>query len=95
MKVTATWPVFARELADALKPWPELAKQVEGLTVVERCGCGESACQSFYTAPKPAKDYRPGHSNVLPDAPWPGYLVLDLVDGQIVYVEVLHRQPLD
>ena len=37
----------------------------------------------------------PGHSNVNLDPPWTGMLVLDDVDGRIMYVEVLDRPPLD
>jgi hypothetical protein len=32
---------------------------------------------------------------VLLDPPWSGMLILDVVDGQIAYVEVLDRDPLD
>lgn len=63
-----------------------------GLTVHDLCGCGDSFCQSFYTAPKPNGAYGPGHSNVPLIPPWPGMLVLDIVDGQIKYVEVLDRR---
>jgi hypothetical protein len=39
--------------------------------------------------------YGASHRNVALDAPWPGYLILDVVDDEIVYVEVLYRPPLD
>jgi hypothetical protein len=72
-----------------------LAAQVQELPVVMECGCGDSFCQSFYTAPKPTGAYGPGHSNVALDPPWSGWLILDVVDGRIMYVEVLYRPPLD
>lgn len=73
----------------------DLAAQLTGLRVVQRCGCGDSFCQSFYTAPPPSGAYGTGHTNVALDPPWPGYLILDVVDGKIVFVEVLYRPPLD
>ncbi|MDT9592353.1 hypothetical protein RDV89_04705 [Nocardioides zeae] len=91
------WPNFARQLHVALlaEDAALLAAQVETLRVVAACGCGDDFCQSFYTAPKPDGTYGPGHENVELDPPWPGMLVLDLVDGRIVHVEVLDRDPLD
>ncbi|QLQ11835.1 MAG: hypothetical protein HZY75_09755 [Nocardioidaceae bacterium] len=91
------WPDFARQLREALVAEDEelLVTQVETLSVIAECGCGDDFCQSFYTAPKPDGAYGPGHWNVLLDAPWSGMLILDVVDGQIVYVEVLDRDPLD
>ncbi|SNT64248.1 hypothetical protein SAMN05421812_116169 [Asanoa hainanensis] len=90
----ATWPVFAAELATALAE-PGLKAQVDRLRVVEPCGCGDGFCQSLYTAPKPTGPYGAGHRCVPLDAPWPGFLVLDVVGADIVYVEVLDRPPLD
>ncbi len=96
-KVVDQWPVLAGQLERALKidGHLDLATQVKELTVLEDCGCGDSFCQSFYTAPKPEGSYGPGHSNLLLEPPWPGWLILDVVDGRIMFVEVLHRPPLD
>ncbi|MEU0558668.1 hypothetical protein [Dactylosporangium sp. NPDC006015] len=90
------WPVFTAELAAALAAEGEdrLTDQVDRLRVVEVCGCGDDFCQSFYTAAKPAGTYGVGHRNVCLDAPWPGYLILDVVHDEIMYVEVLYRPPL-
>ncbi|MGI5180307.1 hypothetical protein ACQEVZ_28710 [Dactylosporangium sp. CA-152071] len=52
-------------------------------------------CQSFYTAPKPAGAYGPGHRNVCLEPPWPGYLILDVLHDDIVHIEVLYRTPLN
>ncbi len=92
-----TRPVFAAELAAALDAHGEvgLKDQVERLRIVEMCSCGDDFCQSCYTAPKAPGPYGEGHRNVCLDAPWPGYLILDVVNDEIVYVEVLHRSPLD
>jgi hypothetical protein len=91
-----TWPIFTTELAAALDGCGEdrLTNQIERLRIVELCGCGDDFCQSFYTRPKPAGAYGNGHRNVCLDAPWPGYLILDVVHDDIVYVEVLYRSPL-
>ncbi|HET8684187.1 MAG TPA: hypothetical protein VFM54_20285 [Micromonosporaceae bacterium] len=92
----AVWPIFTAELAAALHASGEdrLADQVEQLRIVEACGCPDDLCQSFYTAPKPPGAYGAGHRNVCLNPPWPGYLVLDVVHDNIVYVEVLYRSPL-
>ncbi|MEV4759711.1 hypothetical protein AB0J86_32080 [Micromonospora sp. NPDC049559] len=92
----ATWPIFAGELAAALREYGEdrLTEQVDRLRVVEACSCEDDFCQSFHTAPRPDGPYGDGHRNVALDAPWSGYLVLDVVHDEIVYVEVLYRSPL-
>jgi hypothetical protein len=94
--VSATWPHLAAELATALREQGEsdLATQVEALRVLGRCGCDDDFCQSFYTGPEPTGAYGPGHRNVGLSVSEPGYLVLDVVDDAILYVEVLHRPPL-
>jgi hypothetical protein len=92
-----TWPVFAAELAAALAEDGEeqLAEQVGRLRVVGVCRCTDDFCQSFHTAPEAPGGHGEGHRNVWVRAPWPGYLVLDVVADDIVYVEVLYRSPLD
>jgi len=57
------------------------------------CGCGDDFCQSFYTAERPTGAYGPGHRCV-PLLPEKGDLILDVVDGRIMFVEVLHRDEL-
>jgi hypothetical protein len=81
-----SWPIFATELAAALamRAEDQLKEQVERLRIVEVCSCGDDFCQSFYTAPKPRGPYGDGHRNVGLDAPWPGYLILDVVNDDIV-----------
>jgi hypothetical protein len=72
----------------------ELREQVERLPIVEVCSCDDDFCQSFHTAPTRPGPYGNGHRNVCLDAPWPGYLILDVVHDTIVYVEVLYRSQL-
>jgi hypothetical protein len=94
--VGSRWPRLAAELAVALREAGEdtLVGQVGSLRVVRECGCDDDFCQSFYTQPPPAGAYGPGHRNVCLSPHRPGLLVLDVVDDQIMYVEVIHRPPL-
>jgi len=69
---------------------PELAAQVSGLVIVDRCRCENSFCSSFYTQPKPEGRYGPGHDCLDLDTD-EGMVVLDVVAGTIVHVEVLNR----
>ncbi|WP_019136141.1 hypothetical protein [Cellulomonas massiliensis] len=92
------WPIFASELRAALLDADEraLADDVDDMVVVQVCGCGDDFCRSFYTAPPPDGTWGPGHRNISLSPPWPGMLVLDVVDGSITYVEVSGRpRPLD
>lgn len=91
------YPCLSIEIAQALRDADEaaLADQVPTLPVGERCGCGDDFCQSFHTAPVPEGPWGPGHRTVSVEPPWPGYLVFDVVDEHIAYVEVLYRKPLD
>jgi hypothetical protein len=91
------WPVLAAQIEAGLRAAdePALADEVAKLRVVQPCTCGQGNCQSFYTVPPTDGAYGTGHRNVVLDAPWPGEFVLDVVDGKIVYVEVLDRSPLD
>ena len=91
------WPVLAAQIEAALRlaDEPTLAGLLHDLHVVKRCACEDDFCQSFYTAAPPKRAYGTGHRNVALDAPWPGYLILDLVDEKIMYVEVFYRPPLD
>lgn len=41
-----------------------MASQVPGLMILERCGCRDDFCATFYTKPKPDGGYGPGHRNV-------------------------------
>jgi hypothetical protein len=100
-RVVECWPVFGGQLRDALVGGEELvlAGRVGELRVHQVCGCGDDFCQSFYTAPPPEKEYPYAEGRarnvVLNDPGWDGYLILDVVDGRIAYVEVLDRPPLD
>lgn len=68
----------------------DLASQVSGLRILDRCCCGDDFCASFYTQAKPSGAYGPGHRNVILE-PVKGMLILDVVDDVIAHVEILHR----
>ncbi|HEX6686933.1 MAG TPA: hypothetical protein VF062_29480 [Candidatus Limnocylindrales bacterium] len=95
--VRERWPVLAAQISAALGTAgePDLAVQLDNLAVVKQCVCDDDWCQSFYTAPLTNGTYGPGHRNVVLEPPWPGLLVLDVVEDRIVYIEVLDRPPLD
>ena len=87
-----TLPAFATELWQLLveKGEAELAAQVPGLIIFDRCRCGDEFCATFYTQPKPEGSFGPSHRNVAltPDQ---GMLILDVVGEAIACVEVLYR----
>jgi hypothetical protein len=91
--LTDTLPTFAAKLRQLLveQGEPELAAQVPGLAILERCRCGDDFCATFYTQPKPNGGFGPGHRNVrlMPEE---GMLILDVVAGEIACVEVLDRK---
>jgi hypothetical protein len=64
--LTDTLPSFAAELRQLLtqKGEPELAAQVPGLMICDRCRCGDDSCSTFYTKPKSEGSFGPGHRNV-------------------------------
>ena len=86
------FPLLSQELQQLLRDAGEtdLASQVPGLRIVDRCRCGDDFCASFYTLPKPNGAYGPGHRNVAL-TPAQGMLILDVVDDVIAQVEVLYR----
>jgi len=68
----------------------ELAKQVDGLSIVDRCRCNDTFCASFYTQSKPQGSYPPGHQTIDLDAE-EGMILVDVVAGSIAHVEILNR----
>ena len=66
LPLSDTLPALAAELRQLLTEQgePELAAQVPGLMIFDRCRCGDDFCATFYTQPKPEGRYGPGHRNV-------------------------------
>jgi hypothetical protein len=83
-------PDLSRELISLLEAEGEsdLAICAWDLRIVAPCPCEDNFCQSFYTAPQSDGPYGPGHRNV-PLNPEQGMLILDVVNNQIMFVEVL------
>lgn len=90
--LAATLPLLSKELHQLLRSEGEeaLAFQVLGLSIVDRCRCGDDFCASFYTQAKPQGSYGTG-LRCLELRPVDGMVVLDVVDDIIVHVEVLYR----
>jgi hypothetical protein len=88
-----TLPSFAAELRQLLieQGELELAAQVSGLMIFDRCPCGDQICSTVYTQPKPKGGFGPGHRNIVL-APDNGTLILDVVAEEIACVEVLDRK---
>jgi hypothetical protein len=88
-------PALSRELISLLEAAGEtgLAICARDLRILVPCACEDDFCQSFYTAPQPDGPYGPGHRTV-PLIPEHGMLILDVVNDQIMFVEVLHYPPL-
>jgi hypothetical protein len=92
LKLSAELPDFMREMEASLpsEEHADLRVQIPGLTIVDRCRCGDSFCGMFYTAPPPEGSWGPGHENVTLEVT-KGDVILDVVERKIVAVEVLDR----
>ena len=90
--LVAIFPELAAELQQLLADQGEskLAEQVPGLTLIERCRCGDDFCGMFYVLPKPVGAYGPEHRNVALE-PREGMLIIDVLADKIAAVEVLYR----
>ncbi|MFE7277689.1 hypothetical protein [Streptomyces sp. NPDC057623] len=94
--VRDVFPELVDELAALLEaegePW--LAICVRDVRLVGECGCRDDFCQSIRTTDRPpGEPYGPGHRCV-PLLPSSGDLILDVVNGRIMYIEILGRPPL-
>lgn len=93
--VEEAFPELMAEVAALLRREGEdaLAVSVGGLRVHSACPCRDDFCKSFYTAAPPDGAYGDGHRNIMLE-PVEGMLILDVVDDEIVFVEVLYRERL-
>lgn len=62
---------------------PDLADQVPTLEIGRPCECSVAGCESFYTAMPAKRWFRRGKQVPVGD------YVVDAIDGEIVFVEVL------
>ena len=85
--VSDVLPGLADELERSLRELgrPELARQVGSLRIWSVCPCEVEGCGSFYTALPMKRWFRRGKEVPV------GGLVVNTIDGDIVFVEVLGR----
>lgn len=94
--VREVFPEFVVELVALLEAEGEhdLAVCARDLRLIAECACADDFCQSFCTEAHPqGQPYGPGH-RCIPLLPASGLVNLDVVDGRIVYVEVIDRPPM-
>ena len=80
-------PAFAAELEQALRAEgkQELADQVRGLRITALCACEIDGCASFSTVMPMKRWFRRGALVPVGD------VVVNTIDGEIAFVEVLDR----
>ena len=90
--VSEVLPDLSKELESLLieADEAELAAQVRGLRIFDRCRCGDDFCATFYVRPKSKDGFGLDHRNV-DLGPENGFLILDVEGEQIAAVEVLYR----
>jgi hypothetical protein len=86
------FPELAAEIEALLKARGEgdLASQVLGLRIVERCRCGDDFCATIYSIPKPKGAWGPGYRAFDIDAPT-GMIILGALNEKIADIEILNR----
>jgi hypothetical protein len=90
--LAAVLPELAGRMESALRAQgePRVADQVPALRITGPCTCGQSFCGSFQTLKAPLKRwFMRGRQIKLQDG-GPGEIVVDVVRGEIAYVEVLY-----
>jgi hypothetical protein len=92
--VRSVLPRLAARIEAGLRAQGEerLAEQVDGLRITAVCPCEHAYCGSFHTAPRPMKRwFIRGRQVALADDE-PGEIAVDVVRGEIAYVEVLYLE---
>lgn len=90
--VSEVLPGLAKRMGAALHAQGEerLAAQIPGLRITAVCRCEQPFCGSFHTLKRPMKRwFIRGRQVELADG-GPGDVVIDVVRGEIAYVEVLY-----
>jgi hypothetical protein len=90
--VRAVLPRLAERIEAALRAQgePRLADQVDSLRLTDVCRCDQPYCASFHTLDRPFKRWFLRGRQVEVQDGGPGEIVVDVVRGEIAYVEVLH-----
>jgi hypothetical protein len=91
-RVQAVLPDLARRLEAGLRAQGEdrVAEQIADLRITGVCQCEHDYCGSFYTAKMPIKRWFMRGRQVTLEDEEPGEVTVDIVRGEIAYVEVLH-----
>jgi hypothetical protein len=90
--VSSVLPELAERIEAALRAQGEgrIADQVARLRITGPCTCGQSFCGSFQTLKRPMKRWFMRGRQVEVRDSGPGEIVVDVVRGEIAYVEVLY-----
>ena len=90
--VTRVLPELAERIEAALRAQeePRLADSVGGLRVTRVCTCGQPYCGSFHTATWPMRRWFMRGRQIQLEDGGPGEIMVDVVRGEIAYVEVLY-----
>jgi hypothetical protein len=90
--VEAVLPKLAGRIEAALRAQGEerLADEVGTLRITAVCPCGQPYCASFHTLRRPFKRWFLHGRQIEVRDGGPGEIALDVVRGEIAYVEVLH-----
>ncbi len=85
-------PELAERMEALLREQGEerLADQVGELRISQVCRCGQPYCGSFWTSRRPMRRWLMRGRQVGLAGDLPGEVTLDVVRGEIAYVEVLH-----
>jgi hypothetical protein len=85
-------PELAERIEAALRAQGEarLAETVGRLRITNVCTCGQPYCGSFHTASWPMRRWFMRGRQIRLEDGRPGDVMVDVVRGEIAYVEVLH-----
>jgi hypothetical protein len=92
--VRAVLPDLAARIEAGLQAQGEerIAEQIDDLRITAVCTCEHSYCGSFYTSTRPMKRWFMRGRQVTIEDGEPGEITVDVVRGEISYVEVLHLE---
>lgn len=90
-RVWAVLPDVARRMEAALRAQGEerVADQVADLRITAVCPCDQPFCGSFHTSRRPMKRWFIRGRQIELRDDGPGEIAIDVIRGQIAYVEVL------
>ena len=92
--VSSVLPKLAARIEHGLRAQGEerLAEQVDDLRITAVCPCEHAYCGSFHTAARPMKRWFIRGRQVSLRDDEPGEIAIDVVRGEIAYVEVLYLE---